>query len=160
MKQLAPRLSRDRARNRLQFGLGSMISLVICSAVFLAGLQSLGVVFGVIATAITILIMLGVRLKDWSWRLVAWTWATALAISLQLSWSYAWTLPLFGVVPGLPDDFVLRTTEGAGISVVIIGGACALGSLMRGSFIQRVICLPPAVLLLLLLYSILSSVLF
>jgi hypothetical protein len=149
---------RYTARKPLQFGLRSLLGLVIGSAILLAALQNLGITFAAIVLAIMVLVFAGARVKDRIWGLVAWNWAAAFAFPLQLHWSYAWTLPLFGVVPGLPDDFVIRTVEVAGITTVIIGSALAVGCLILGTFVQKVVSLPPAMLLLLFLYSFVVSV--
>jgi hypothetical protein len=135
-----------------------MIGLVIGSAIWLEALRAFGVVFAVILLVIMLLVVCGARAKRWTTGLVLWTWATALAVSLQLSFSYGWALPLFGVVPGLPDDFVLRPGEIFGLTAVVVGSALSLISLTLGTFIQKIVCLPPAMLLLVLLYSFVVSV--
>jgi hypothetical protein len=146
-------------RGPFQFGLRSMLGMVVASGVVFTGFRRLDAASAALLLGVVVLVIVGIRLTHWSSRLVALTWAAALAVLLQLHWSYGWALPLFGVVPGFPDDFVHTWVEAAGMAVVILGGAIALGSLALGTFTQRLISLPPAMLLLILFGSVVASVL-
>jgi hypothetical protein len=137
-----------------------MIALVVGSAILLGALQSFGGIFASLLFLIAALIVCGGLLKDWSWRLVAWTWASAFLISLLLPQSYGWTLPLFGAVPGLPDDFIRRGVEVAVIVMVLAGAVLSLSCLILGTFLQRILSLPPALPLLLLFFSLVAALVF
>lgn len=144
----------------MQFGLRTLIGAVAIPAVGLGmwhGGTSRLAAFALVTVALTVW---GCRLDRWSWRIVAWNWASALLVVSQLSSNYGWILPLFGVVPGTPDDFVLRISDVASIAVAMVGGTLSLLSLIVGTFVQKLISLLPAMFLTPLLILFVGTLLF